>query len=846
MDTDADPRTDAMPATPRSAAASLWAKTSSRCHIAGGYPLAAHLLDTAAAARVITAAWIAAPLRERLARSADSWQSWADETTLIAAWHDIGKATGGFQARSPDQPRWLRPGADLSSELHQTQSMRLVHDHLNGCDSRATWRVAQIVSGHHGIVAARDPALEIFGGAALVDHSDTPNELIEARRWLMRTVAQASGGAAGERSDLVSETVSLAVATTANWLASAQRFIAAQTARHGGTAAACSDPAGWYATALEVALETLDSLGLGPAPYTPAAAGSVLTQHLTPLQADIAARHGAAMYGITIIKAHPAQGGPVAALLAADSYAAARGAAGWYFASRSGSDLSETLARAAEASRGELRSGLDAQLPRQEFDSAETAARSWLAGPDSALLAPFGAGSFSDLIEAVLRSEHSAVRLFAAGRRPVIVADPGALSAAEAAALPRLVSWLAAMRAPVIISVPALDAGLEQAVVRAYQAGCGTSDSAPQHSPRPGWRRWAPQRGAASGGADLDGAHPPIRVSLTGTASAALYEQIASAAAGDARSGAAAALSSVDAARAVYNQAIAAAADPAAVILAHPQMRRRDLAAARRAAADAAAQRRPFLVVCADPALVDVAGGAVSAVHSDPAAADEMLSRVWHLTGPRGGSLTVWWPRTRSGGPTFVSAEHDRFALMHTRRMLEQTTVIASAAQGEAFAAAPAARWGPFDAHRLVPPPSDPAMDLHLMTAPGAAAKIARDLGLRACSVLPAWRDADTGVWLYDSADGPVPMPDDPPPDSERHIWEACVPVATAAATLAALTPARSLVAARPTAWGHSPLRDVLVLDIAQHHPRVALCEHLGLAVDPSAASRRCAVCSSG
>ena len=60
------------------------------------YPLLAHLLDTAAAARVVCETMIPPPMRDALAEmSGGCFEGWQAETELIAGWHDLGSS-----------PRW--------------------------------------------------------------------------------------------------------------------------------------------------------------------------------------------------------------------------------------------------------------------------------------------------------------------------------------------------------------------------------------------------------------------------------------------------------------------------------------------------------------------------------------------------------------------------------------------------------------------------------------------------------------------------------------------------------------------------------------------------------------------
>ena len=134
----------------------LWGKT----YGPGGaeaYPLLGHLLDTAAAARVVCETMIPGPMKEALGEMAGSFESWQAETELIAGWHDLGKASCGFQHKADRYlpadkkvcPSWLQDesGSPIKPPVgvkdHAWWSYLLLWDRLAGCGEKARGRIAR-------------------------------------------------------------------------------------------------------------------------------------------------------------------------------------------------------------------------------------------------------------------------------------------------------------------------------------------------------------------------------------------------------------------------------------------------------------------------------------------------------------------------------------------------------------------------------------------------------------------------------------------------------------------------------------------------------------------------------
>ena len=151
----------------------LWGKSRG---LDSPYLLAGHLLDTAAAARVICEEVVPDGMVEMLEqRTGSGRDGWVAAVVVLAGWHDIGKATCGFQQQVPDAaPRWLVGHSDGGSPRHDTAGGYLVCDRLAGLPGSMT--AAQIVGGHHGVIPRLDRQwLRAYSGAERIDHNPPPS-----------------------------------------------------------------------------------------------------------------------------------------------------------------------------------------------------------------------------------------------------------------------------------------------------------------------------------------------------------------------------------------------------------------------------------------------------------------------------------------------------------------------------------------------------------------------------------------------------------------------------------------------------------------------------------------------
>lgn len=128
----------------------LWGKSD-----AGGRPhmLVSHLMDSAAVAEIVWDRFMAPSTRETLDQV--SGRHGRDLFVLLCLWHDLGKASPEFQAKSPDlaAPVTQRglpfPHVGHSAAGHAAIGAAIADDYLRGVGQDAKWWCA-LIAGHHG------------------------------------------------------------------------------------------------------------------------------------------------------------------------------------------------------------------------------------------------------------------------------------------------------------------------------------------------------------------------------------------------------------------------------------------------------------------------------------------------------------------------------------------------------------------------------------------------------------------------------------------------------------------------------------------------------------------------
>lgn len=454
------------------------------------YPLIAHLLDAAAAAQVVAKGFVPVSLAERVARwMASTSAEWAKTVTVLAGWHDMGKASCGFQDSDATAcPDWARGRQDRPGVgRHDQVGACLAWDRLD--DHRERYSAAQIVGGHHGTIHPLEERwLRCVGGAGLVD-DDPPVELLRSRSRLWEILDEVVGELPDIRLPTPAASVTLAVVVLADWIASSSELIERQQAYLGDHAASW-DPLAHYERASELAVVHLAENGLTAAAVrrVPNAVDIFDSDRAawTDLQASLLDEFCPSGAGIAFICAPTGEGKTEAGLIAAERFAEASGRPGFFFAMPTVATaeglherLQRYLDRLSHDGDGHSLRRVHSQsvlydsgsLPTSDDREAVRSAATWMSGTRKALLAPFGVGTVDQVLLGALKAKHSPVRLLATACGTLIVDEAHALDPYMRKLLERAVEWLAALGAPVVILSATLPPNRVAELASAYQAG---------------------------------------------------------------------------------------------------------------------------------------------------------------------------------------------------------------------------------------------------------------------------------------------------------------------------------------------------------------------------------------
>ncbi|MFI9042036.1 CRISPR-associated endonuclease Cas3'' [Streptomyces sp. NPDC053726] len=499
------------------------------------YPVVCHLLDTAAVFQALWDVVLGDRTRERIA---ECLALTVDESRAVASFwaglHDLGKITPPFQAQVPeayasvctDSCYRSAPGAEgdrgfrhevashwalveLFEEAGYPGIGRLVR-------TAVSHQVAQLLGGHHGCFGAVLKAKELARASEYRPGLGEDGWAQQRRAHfveLRRVVGASAVPGRGLSSELAVVVAGLVV--VADWLASQADAIESRM-----------PPVGWQGTSDELdvhwkgaqasAPALVSAARLGRAEFGVEGFGDMFPFVPNALQRDLVAQlpglvaEGGA--GLVLVTAPTGDGKTEAALYAASVMGRAAGARGLFFAlptmATADAMLPRVSAFASQALSGERAltllhsmAWLSPAYGREDQAEADSAsgdvvsageetvleAGAWLRGPKRGLLAPLGVGTIDQALGAVLPLRHNALRLFGLSDKVFVVDEAHAYGPWMHQLLLRLLEWLGALRAPVVLLSATLTGRTASALVDAYRRGAGFSDSLAVAPRYPGW-----------------------------------------------------------------------------------------------------------------------------------------------------------------------------------------------------------------------------------------------------------------------------------------------------------------------------------------------------------------------
>jgi len=489
------------------------------------HPLLCHMVDVAVVAeamlRDVLPASTRARLIEPLGRSEADSLAWL---AFIVAMHDIGKATPPFQTKwAPAHELLMHAGFDVrppsDGRDHAKLGVSLARNAFVelGIEESFAHQLARSVAAHHGTFPTdRDAGRPLVGPEA----GKSPRWR-ESRRAIVRCLAEAFGvpdrppPVQMHACDWAFASVLAGFTSVADWVGSMAEVFRYQL------------PPGCLREYLPVARQRAsEALGLaGFRPTKPVEArtfDALFGFSPRPLQASIARildRSSPPM--CIVVEAPMGEGKTEAALYVSHALDARKIHDGTYLglptqatANQMFNRLSEFLSRTRPDQRINLQllhgeAIFDARvrdLLRAVYGPGESlVCEPWFLGKKRALLAPFGAGTVDQALLAVLRTKHAFVRQLGLAGKTVILDEVHAYDAYTSTLLERLVSWLGALGATVVLLSATLPSARRRGLLEAYAGKpLGQLDAAPY--PRVSWAdaSGAHATGVEAGRAGLD------------------------------------------------------------------------------------------------------------------------------------------------------------------------------------------------------------------------------------------------------------------------------------------------------------------------------------------------------
>jgi CRISPR-associated endonuclease/helicase Cas3 len=455
------------------------------------HPLVCHMLDVA---QVTLALWrdaLTTSVRDQFANTLSLDQEAAGR--IIAFWaglHDLGKASPCFQRKyAPAQAELCKAGLPFprlfsrESCPHGTISARVLESLLEtetGVPRRIAKRIARAVGGHHG----EWPILNDLDTLRSSQLGDAPWQAVRCE--IFKTfVALFEPPSVQQLGDTHQENTFLTLlsglVSTADWIGSIRKYFPYVDAP--------VDPSRYIKTAKEQARQTLYTLGwIGWQPP----AQPLSFKHLFPFSPNsmqesiIALAQDLEEPSIVIIEAPTGSGKTESALYLADHWAHVGQQRGMYVAMPTMATSNQMFSRVREFlqrrypddlvnlhlihSQSRWREDMQ-DLTLETFDEREggtLAAMAWFLPHKRSLLASFGVGTVDQALLSVLQARHFFMRLFGLGHKTVIFDEVHAYDTYMSTIFQRLLSWLRAAGASVVVLSATLPARTRHQLLEAY------------------------------------------------------------------------------------------------------------------------------------------------------------------------------------------------------------------------------------------------------------------------------------------------------------------------------------------------------------------------------------------
>ncbi len=427
--------------------------------------------------------------------------------------HDVGKISPDFQQKVPRLYQQLSQADPSYStmayerpEIHHSEASQwaltplLVElGYATGKSARrhAAHQVAQMLGGHHGHFWPAMGRGELAQPRRVRPRLGTGVWEEQCHRHV--SVLHRLTGA-NPLTRMLPTTVSVQISgliVVADWLASQEPFISARQPPDHWDPTFAELEAHWERAAADAPKLVRDA-GLGQARWVEGVSfGKRFGFEPNPLQASLAAELPSLVKGpgLLLVTAPAGDGKTEAALEAANLMAKASRAAGMGFslptmatadamyervktyahrALEEDASLTRvhSMAWLAEESDGEAAAKVAGAGRTVSDEDSSVEASTWLHGTRRGLLAPLSVFTIDQGLTAVLPVRHNALRLLALSRKVLVVDEAHAYGPWMHALLIRLLEWLGALGAPVVVLSATLTGKVSRSLVAAYLRGC--------------------------------------------------------------------------------------------------------------------------------------------------------------------------------------------------------------------------------------------------------------------------------------------------------------------------------------------------------------------------------------
>ena len=452
----------------------FWAKSGDEDN-PRGHPLIAHMLDTAAVARVLILREPRTTL-EQYARGFGLGRERALRlASFLAGLHDLGKATAIFQSQWPAGAELLREAGlswpansipkrgDASWVAHGVLTEVLAPPLLKkmGVARRAARQIGAALGAHHGFIAEEE---ELDCGYDVLEYEKGPwPETREALVGVLRGVLQAEPPAISELSPETSLRV-MALASFADWVASSPQYFS-----YGRS---LDDPGDYFENALTLAERALNQIRWYP--RTPLSSKPPPFESVFPFAPNsmqrkvIEALESVSGPALMIIEAPMGGGKTEAAMYAHLVLQSRNGHRGLYVAmptTATGNAMFQRVEHDLLKKFGDRPHDLQlvhgASFLNPEYlrlknvgepgDDDAVAASEWFSAKKRAMLTEYGVGTIDQALLGVLRVRHHFIRLWGLGNRTVVLDEVHAYDAYTSRLITGLVRWLCGLGSSVII-----------------------------------------------------------------------------------------------------------------------------------------------------------------------------------------------------------------------------------------------------------------------------------------------------------------------------------------------------------------------------------------------------------